>query len=1070
MVTLSTTGTPGHGPGRIRIRLARDALVALAALLWSASFTAARGVSVDCTGTGGCPSHGVAVEEWIGFETAVADTLLGRVLSTSDRTPVFGARIRLGQSPELRETRSDSVGRFRFPEVRSGRYRLHVEAFGYRTRQVTVTVPEEGTGRVELLLEPLENANSDVQGGTVQGRVVEGESGEPVVDALVLIEGTTLTTTTDPGGFFRIEGVPPGPTVLRIRRIGYATARVHLNLREGELLSRRIEVATQALEMEAINVTADAISRAEGELGTASVIDEEAIDNTSAASLSNILELTPGVPLQPPGIGEERQFALRTVPTPGIPTLVQGPSAADLASFGTSIVLDGVPLSNNANLQTLGPRGAFDLPLPSTAGGGIDLRRIPANTLERVEVIRGIPSVRYGDLTAGAVVIYTKAGEVAPEFDVQVDPRTGSGAAVGGTGIGGGQTGTLTLDVTRTRISPGVRNELGTRIAGQLSHRARAGLDPATGGPRFLLDSRLDFFRLREELPLRPELVPGRASERDDIGFRLNERARIGLGPSTRVSVTAALSGTMQETFDQQQAEPTATPLTTRRTDGRERGAFLVGSYISEVSLDGEPFSLFIRTEAESERRWFGASHRLRAGSVIRREWNAGSGQDFDMERPPRIPFNGVQGFLRPRSFEPIQPLVGSAFYLDDRVTKLFGGARLTAQGGARVDLLHEGDTWATGVRDAEIQPRLNVEFAPVPGLRFRAGVGRTAKLPSMDDLNPPTQYHDLVNVNFFADDPAERLAVLTTRTRDPTNPALGFSTGEKAEVGLELDIGGNAGVSVVAFQDVIEDGVGIGFTPDFLERELFAVEDTADGVPPVIVEPPMAVDTVPILIRQPRNNLRLENRGIEVTAFLPEFEPLRTQIQVQGAWSQSEFSREGLDFGPQSLWSTFQLRPDDPRSPFWDAATGRGERAILTYRAVHRQPELGLLVTAVFQHYVEESSRVLAATDTLAFRGFITRTGELVEVPPDRRDDPEFADLRRARSGLLTDPDDVPMDWIFSLRVAKTLPMDGRLSLYAFNALNREGTVSSRGLAGRLFPNVRFGLEAQFPVLQLFQ
>jgi hypothetical protein len=105
-----------------------------------------------------------------------------------------------------------------------------------------------------------------------------------------------------------------------------------------------------------------------------------------------------------------------------------------------------------------------------------------------------------------------------------------------------------------------------------------------------------------------------------------------------------------------------------------------------------------------------------------------------------------------------------------------------------------------------------------------------------------------------------------------------------------------------------------------------------------------------------------------------------------------------------------------------------------------------------------------IAATDTLAFEGYITRSGELVAVPPERRADPEFSDLRVPRLGFLTRPTEVAADWLMSVQVSKTLPLDGRLSFYGFNLLDRPGRIGTGALSGRPLPAARFGLEASFP------
>lgn len=995
-----------------------------------------------------------------------AGAVRGRVTAEATGEPVTGARVRVETPAGSRVARTDTAGAFELTALPAGARPLEVRARGYAPERVTARVPAGGVVRLGLRLAP---AEEEVQGATVRGRVVAQGTDEPLADVAVQIEGTGLGVFTDSAGRYRITGVPPGPQVLRASRIGYGTARLSLTLAPEETVRRRIELARTALKMEEIRVTADVMGRAEGELATATVISEEAIENQAATSLAGLLSQVPGVEMKPPGLGGVQQFGLRAVATPGLVSgtlnqLARGVSASQLASFGTQVVLDGVPLSNNANLQTLGPRGEFGMSIPSAAGGGVDLRRIPASTLERVEVIRGVPSVRYSDLTQGAVIVYTKAGEVAPEMTGQFDPRTTSGAAYGGTSLGPDQTGTLTTDVTRTLLLPGIRDEVGSRVAGQLAHRLRLGEEGGAG----TLDTRLDFFQLIQDHPLQPEIQPGFRERNRNRGLRLSERLRLEGEGGRRYRVTSAVSLTQQRSFTQNLLIRGALPFTDRTTEGRQRGHYVLGNYRSHVEVNGTPGQWFTRLEAEDRADALGLEHRLRLGAVLRREWNEGAGRQFPIERPPQVSFNGVQGYDRPRSYEQIPAMAASGLYLDDRMRTVFAGGsmRLSLQAGLRVDLLHEGGWWASGARDAVFQPRGTAIFSPTPGLRLRVGAGRTAKLPSMADLYPAPQYFDVVNVNHFADDPAERLAVLTTKIRDPSNPDLGFSAGEKWEAGVEVDLGRDAAVTATAFRNVVEGGVGTRFTPSSLTREHLALAETPPGQPPEPVGV-ASTDTVPILIHRPANNLRLENRGLEVTAFLPEIQPLRTQLQVQGAWIETDFTKAGLDFGTQDLWTDFQLDADQRRSPYWEAPTGHGERAIATYRAVHHQPELGLVITGIVQHYLHESERVEAATDTLAFEGYVTRDGELHPVPRSERSAPRYRDLRRTRSGVLTRPQALPADWIMSLRVSKTLPLGGRLSFYVFNALHREGKQAL--LNRRIFPDPRFGLQARLPLGEVF-
>ena len=909
------------------------------------------------------------------------------------------------------------------------------------------------------------------------GRVVDQETDSPLAGVIVSLEGEAFGTVTDSVGHYRLEGVPPGPQVLVATRIGYANLRVPLTLPTMGVVVLDIELATSALRMEGITVTADAISRARGELGTASVIEQNAIDVQTATSLSGLLELIPGIELRPPGLDDVEQISLRAAPTSSIVSLMEGgTSAAQLAAFGTLIVLDGVPMSNNANLQSTGLRGR--LRLPSSAGGGIDLRRIPATTLERVEVIRGVPSVRFGDLSQGVIVVDTRAGAFEPRAEGIFDPHTIGGSFVGGWGLATGDALSATFDLTGTRPNPGFDDNRAVRISSQVTHRTRLGspvpVPPATGNfsPRVTMDSRLTLFQVVHDIPEDPVVAPGFSSRSRDRGFRLSERARASFSPEFQVEFTGALDVTQQRSFVQSPNFRGASPFTERLTEGRSTGRFLAGEFWSRVDVDGDVWQIFSRLEADRRGRWPRGDQRLRAGVVLRREWNSGPGYRFDVEFPPQVTFNGVEGFRRPHRFDDLEATATSAFYLDQRVAGAFGDAwSYEVQGGLRLDLLHEGGQWVSGVRDGVLQPRLNVQVSPRPWLRVRAGAGQTAKQPALAQMSPAPRYFDVVNVNWFAPARAERLAILTTFIRDIGNADLGFSRTLKAEAGVEISgPGRDYAISLTAFRDRTTGGVGIRYTPTAVLRERYALADSTlgTGVPPRILEPPVATDSIPVLLDISDNILTLESRGLELTARLPEFRMLRTRLDIQGALIKTELVKEGLDFGTR--FGDFQLDWRVPRAPYWESVTRTGTRGLLTYRVVHHQPALGLVITGTLQHFALERTRNVAGTDTLAWQGYVTRGGTVVPVAEKGRGRPEFADLRTPRTNVFASPEEIAPDWLLGLQLSLDLPLDGRLSLWAFNALDRPGSRGTDDLHPRFLPALRFGLEGAFRLGWLLQ
>jgi hypothetical protein len=922
-----------------------------------------------------------------------------------------------------------------------------------------------------ILLSALRLGAQDAGEVLLNGRVTARGSSSGIPDAVVAVEGVEGATRTDADGRYQLRRIPPGPRILTVRRIGYAPVRVPVVVPSSGTLTTDVVLATSALQLEQLTVTADRAGRARGELGTASVIDRDAIANQVTSSLQGVLELLPGVALQPPGLDAAAQFSLRAL-------AATGGGAGDVGAAGTLIILDGVPLSNNANLQTVGSRGQV-VPPASTAGGGIDLRRIPAATLERVEVIRGLPSVRWGDLTQGAIIVDTRAAATAPEFVARFDPRTSEGNVVGGRGWADErQAATATFNLARTSAARTLSNAVTTRGAAQLAHRlrlgevpdGRLGPDGRTPLPRFSLDSRLDWWSLTYDSPERVDVEPGRNSFQDDWGLRLGERARWAMDRG-QLEWTLSLDVQGQRTSESRRLVRPVQPFTDRLTEGRQVGIFTEGAYSGAYDLLGAPRLLYSRVEYEHTTlaEWGGLRvGQWRAGAELRREWNDGAGYRFDIQSPPQVSaFTGFNGFDRPRRFDVVPPLVSSAAYTDVRLTGQLLRMPFDVQPGLRLDLLHEGSTWLSGTRSAVLQPRITAELSPRDWVRVRGGVGRVGKLPTIGQLYPYPQYFDVVNVNRYTPAPEERLAVLTTFIRDPANPSLGMSRGDKRELSLDLDGGAKFGaLSVTWFDDAVTGAVTTRRDPVVLTRDRFALTDTAtgSGQPGRIVEPPIVSDPVPVFLDRFVNGGRLRTRGTEVIASLPTIPALRTRLEITGAQLTTTFATDDRDFGNISATNDFQIDSTRRRLAFFEGRSNRARQAIITYRLVHHQPDLGLVITGTVQQRRGFERRVLGRTDSLSFEGYLTRTGELVRVPEADRLLPEYADLRRARAGQAALTNRQPDDWLISLQVVKSVGRDGRLSFYVFNALDKLATFGGGG-AVRALPSSRFGAELTLPL-----
>ena len=233
--------------------------------------------------------------------------------------------------------------------------------------------------------------------------------------ATLHLQPTGAMAVTDMNGKATIENVPTGDYVLQLRYVGYEPQNTRVKVDRDLQLSYQLVPTSLALK----EVTVTAKQRESG-ASTSSVIGRQAIDHLQASSLADVMQLIPGQLMGNHDLTQQSNLQLRT--------LVNNNTSA----FGSSVVVDGVPMSNNGNLT----QGQFS----ATAFTGTDLRQIAADNIDEVEVIRGIPSAEYGDLTSGLVVVRSKTGVTPWQAKAKITPSmenvsAGKGFSLGKAGV-----------------------------------------------------------------------------------------------------------------------------------------------------------------------------------------------------------------------------------------------------------------------------------------------------------------------------------------------------------------------------------------------------------------------------------------------------------------------------------------------------------------------------------------------------------------------------------------------------------------------------------------------------------
>ena len=143
--------------------------------------------------------------------------------------------------------------------------------------------------------------------------------------------------------------------------------------------------------------------------------DRQAMAHLQPSSFSDLIALLPGFVSKDPQMGEANLIALRQAP--------QATSGDNYStsSLGTSFLIDGVPINTSSQLQTTSDSSRS---ARLAAGKGVDMRAISTDDIESVEIVRGISSAEYGDLTSGLVKIKRKSGPSGIEARFKADMQS----------------------------------------------------------------------------------------------------------------------------------------------------------------------------------------------------------------------------------------------------------------------------------------------------------------------------------------------------------------------------------------------------------------------------------------------------------------------------------------------------------------------------------------------------------------------------------------------------------------------------------------------------------------------
>lgn len=714
---------------------------------------------------------------------------------------------------------------------------------------------------------------------------------EPLAYATVALKartgGKVHAATTDLAGRCSFT-LPPDIYDADITFIGYEPghATVASAVQEGRH-TIRIRLRTASVAIGDVVVTA---SESKG-VTSSSVIDRKAMEHIQPSSFADLLALLPGGTASAPALGSPNTIHLREI----------GISSDDYAtsSLGTAFVIDGAPVRNDANMQYI-PGADQILGRKTFINKGLDMRSLSTDEIRHVEIVRGIPSVEYGDLTSGLVKIERKRGgrALTARFKADMDSKlfsVGKGFEIPDRGLAIN----LGADLLDSKSDPRNKLENYRRATGSL--RIHKTWD-ASPDRTLALGANLDYTGSFDDRKVDPESNNGNLDEFESVYNRFALSINFDC-TSKKEGFFRAFEATVSADYSSDRIErrrfmqvtrPTAVPNSL--VPGEHDAQFLEPSYIADLTVDGRPLNAYAKIVASFGIESAATSSSLIAGADWALDKNLGRGQVYDMLRPL-----SSDAATRPRAYSDIPAQHDLGLFVEDNTLVRFGRSRLDVMAGVRATtMLNLSRAYALRGK-FYFDPRANVRFSfPAAKIGRRTletalsgGVGWHTKTPTMSQLYPAPLYYDFQQLNYYHANPAFRRIHLVTYVVDPTNYSLGAARNFKWEVRGDVSLDGNR-LSFTYFEEDMKSGFRTANCYAGYARKQYdysGVDDSLLEGPPSLDGLPYTVETLVRAAGVPCNGSRTRKRGVEFTFSSQRIEALRTRLTVTGAWFRTEYS-----------------------------------------------------------------------------------------------------------------------------------------------------------------------------------
>ncbi len=632
-------------------------------------------------------------------------------------------------------------------------------------------------------------------------------------------------------------------------------------------------------------------------IATTSVIGRSAMSHIQPSSFSDVISLLPGKNVSAPVLNSANHLTIREV---GI-----GASDYSSSSLGISFVMDDIPINSNANMQqTVG----LDLSINPANGGvdekrrstrsGVDMRAITTDGIEKIEVVRGVASAKYGDLSSGLVNIKRKKGYSRWNGRIKSDGfsklfHLGKGFYFDEPNL------KLNFDVGYLNAKSDPRNYLenyNRYTASARMEKVFETYNPLTWNLNIDYTGTLDSEKTDPDIGY--DEIDSYKSSYNNIRISNKFNLDFSEGLLRNLNLRLGLSQSYDKIKQIKFVQPhtvTSMPISTEA--GESYGVYLPPSYVSDLLIDGKPLDIFSDFSSLFKFTTFKTKNELTAGVNYSYSKNNGLGQVYDPALPPTP---GIS--IRPRAFKDIPAMQSLAFYLEDVIRWSFGKTNVTFQAGVRANTLVDLNEKYQLQGKFYFDPRLNIQF-DLPDITFAnkkaleinvsGGYGKQSKLPTQNMLYPQNTFIDYEQLNYYHNNEAYRQLHYKTYSLPNVNYAIVPAINQKKEVRLGLKYDYHS-LYITAFKEDMTSGfrrMDNYHLTNYKKYNTEAIDPDAITEAPLVEDLPYETINALALTSTETNGSKINKKGIEFQYSGKRFEVINTRFTFSGAWLETKYA-----------------------------------------------------------------------------------------------------------------------------------------------------------------------------------